>query len=99
MSIEANATVLRDNPSQSRFELWHDDQMIGLADYISSPDELTIAIPHTEIDPQQGGNGYGSIMVRDVLDTLRARGQRVIPQCSFVAHFIEVNPAYRDLVA
>lgn len=97
MSAPERNLELRDNPARSRFELWSGDELVGLADYHSRDD--VVAIPHTEIDPKHGGLGYGSTMVRAVLDELRAKHQRVIPQCSFVAAFIERNPEYRDLVA
>ncbi len=88
---------VRDNPARSRFELWRGDEMVGLADYICR--DGVVAIPHTEIDPTHGGQGYGSAMVRAVLDELRTKQQHVIPQCSFVAAFIARNPEYQDLVA
>ena len=93
---------LRDNLDQSRFELWISDStatptMVGITDYVSH--DGTVAIPHTEIDPSRGGRGYGSTMVRSTLDILRERGLQVIPQCPFVADFIDRNPEYLDLVA
>lgn len=54
---------------------------------------------HTEVDPRLRNRGLGAVLVRAVLDDLRARGDRVIPTCPFVAAFIRRNPEYEDLLA
>ncbi len=54
---------------------------------------------HTEVEPGQRNRGLGAVLVRYALDDLRARGDRVIPTCPFVAAFVRRNPEYEDLLA
>ncbi len=41
----------------------------------------------------------GSAIARAALDSARARGLRVIPQCPFIRAYIERHPEYQDLTA
>ncbi len=36
---------------------------------------------------------------RSVLETIRAKGGTVVPQCAFIAGYLERHPEYQDLVA
>ncbi|MGI8881153.1 MAG: GNAT family N-acetyltransferase [Jatrophihabitans sp.] len=93
MSDEAR---LETNTAAQRYEFYIGQRMIGLADYRDQGE--AISIPHTEIDPEVGGRGLGSRMVRGVLDDLRARHRQVLPDCPFVAKVIREDGSYLDLV-
>ncbi len=43
--------------------------------------------------------GFGSKLVRGVLDRIRAAGVKVVPRCEFVAAYIGRHPEHRDLLA
>lgn len=87
---------VKDAPDQSRFEIYVDDDRVGVLDYYLTGD--TITMPHTEIDPAYGGQGLGGALVKGALDEARSRGLSVRPACSFVRHYIEEHPEYQDLV-
>ena len=88
---------LRHNAEASRYELWDDGSMIGIADY--RPGEAGVLVfPHTEIATHRRGQGLGEVLVRAALDDVRQRGFRVVPACWFVDDFVRANPAYADLV-
>ena len=59
----------------------------------------TITFTHTKVPPSMEGQGIGSKLVRFALDSARDEGLKVVPQCPFVAAFIERHPEYRDLLA
>ncbi len=82
----------------SRYELWADGTMVGIADYRPRADG-TLVFPHTEISRERRGQGLGEVLVRGALDDVRARGEVIVPACWFVADFVQANPEYRDLVA
>ena len=86
-----------DNPDRSRYELYIDDELVGVADYVLERDVLVI--PHTEIERSRRGHGLGAILVRGLLDDVRSRGRTVVPRCWFVREFIEANASYADLLA
>ena len=70
---------------------------IAVVNYRLSPG--VISLNHTEVPDKLEGQGYGSKIVRCVLDIAPARGLKVVPACGFVAAFIRKNSDYRDLLA
>ncbi|MPY92874.1 MAG: GNAT family N-acetyltransferase [Acidimicrobiia bacterium] len=91
------ANVVRNNTERSRYELFDEDRLVGIADYEVLPDR--VVFPHTEIVPARRGQGLGAELVGAALDDVRGSGRRVVPQCWYVAEFIQDNPAYAELVA
>jgi predicted GNAT family acetyltransferase len=87
---------VRENLTEHRFEIWIDDELAGHTDYQGAGPALPFV--HTEIDERFGGRGLGSVLIREALDTVRARDGQVLPFCPFVTHFIEKHPDYLDLV-
>jgi predicted GNAT family acetyltransferase len=92
---EQSAYDVRDNPEMNRYELFVDERVIGIADYRRRGDVMLF--PHTVIDTNQRGQGWGAVLVRAALDDVGRQGLRLVAQCWFVAEFIELNPEYRDL--
>ncbi len=90
-------TEVRHNPDASRYELFVDGELCGIADYRDTG--AALVFPHTEIEPRRRGNGLGAVLVRAALDDVRRAGRTVVPACWFVAEFIDEHPEYRDLVA
>lgn len=90
-------TEVRDNPTKSRYELYEDGKLLGVADYRPMGDKL--AFPHTEIVPSRRNHRLGHVLVRGALDDVRRKGAKVVPYCWFVAEFIDDNPEYADLRA
>ena len=87
---------VRDNPSQLRFEILGDGKLAGFAQYVRRPGRVIFV--HTEIDPAFEGRGLGSQLAAAALDATRSSGERVVPLCPFIEHFIERHPQYADLV-
>jgi predicted GNAT family acetyltransferase len=88
--------LVEDNPAQHRFEILVDDSLAGFAEYLQRPG--VVILTHVEIDPAAQGKGVGSALARATLDQIRQHGDRVIPQCPFIASFIARHPEYADLV-
>ena len=87
---------VRNNEAASRYELFMDGELVGIADYQVAGDD--VVIPHTEIVHSLRGQGFGAVLVRGVLDDLRKSGRGVVPRCWYVAEFIDDHPDYEDLV-
>ena len=90
------ANTVRDNPAQHRFEMDLGDS-IAVANYTELPGAL--AINHTEVPSEHGGQGVGSELVRQVLEILRSRGLKVVPRCPFITYYLKKHPEYNDLLA
>jgi hypothetical protein len=89
--------VVRDNPGERRYELFVDEQLVGLATYSLSGQIMTI--PHSEVQPRFEGQGLGARLARFALDDARDRGLRVVPLCPFIAAYVKRHPEYAALVA
>jgi len=91
------ANVVRHNPGRERYELVVEGALVGVADYQLDGD--TFVFPHTEIEPSMRNRGLGAELVRGALDDVRRNRGTVVPQCWFVAQFIDEHPEYADLLA
>ena len=90
-------TEVRKNPDRSRYELFVDGELAGIADYHLSGN--AVVFPHTEIAGQRRGQGLGAVLVQAALEDVRQAGRTVVPRCWYVAQFIGDHPEFRDLVA
>ena len=87
---------VHDNPAEHRYELAVDGQT-AFAAYQREGDALVFT--HTEVPPELEGRGVGSRLVAGALAEVRAKGLKVVPQCPFVAAYMERHPETRDLLA
>jgi predicted GNAT family acetyltransferase len=94
MAVMSNE--VRDNPVHSRYELYVDGELVGIADYRVQGD--VVVMPHTQIDRDRRGNGLGAELVKGALDDIRASGRTVVAQCWYVAEFIDEHPEYQALL-
>src|SRR5258706_1641618 len=85
---------LRDNSAVARFDLDLDG---GLAFISSRGVGPTLWLNHAEVPAALGGRGVGTALVRQALDLIRSRGERMVAGCSFVAWFVRQHPEYADL--
>jgi len=84
-----------DNAGRGRFELAVPGG-VAFATYRRSPGVVTVL--HTEVPEALSGHGVGSALARGLLDIVRARGEKVVPRCPFLAAFMRKHPEYEDLV-
>lgn len=90
------ATEVSDDPQESRYVVRVDGDVAGFTEYLLHRGVL--ALVHTEIAPEFGGQGLATTLIAGTLDDARARGLTVQPFCSFVRRFIAGHPDYLDLV-
>lgn len=89
------AAVTHDSAAQ-RYALTADGAQAVL-DYELAGEVMTFT--HTFVPVELRGRGLAEILVRRGLADTRAAQRRVVPQCSYVARFIERHPEYHDLLA
>lgn len=85
-----------DAPEAKRFEARVDGKLAGFIQYKVRPDAVDLV--HTEVLDEFEGKGVGSVLVRRVLDDIRARDGKIIPTCPFVAEYIRRHPDYLNVV-
>ena len=84
------------NEPAHRYELRVDGE-IAIAAYRQEDD--VVVFTHTEVPQPLEGKGIGSRLIAAALEDVRRRGLKILPQCEFVAAYIERHPDTRDLVA
>lgn len=84
-------------PERDRFQLRRGDEVIGTAYYREADGVVTFT--HTEVDQSLQERGLGSTLVRRALEQVREAGERMTPECPFVAAYVERHPEFGDLVA
>ena len=87
---------VRHNEAARRYELTTDGQR-SVADYDLRAGRAVFS--HTFVPPELRGRGLAEELVRFALADARKRGWRVVPQCSYVARFIERHAEFQDLLA
>ena len=87
---------VRENATEDRFEIWVGAELAGITVY--EPEGQTLAFVHTQVETRFGGQGLATSLIGQALDTVRERGQAVLPYCPFVKAFIQKHPDYLDLV-
>ena len=85
-----------DNEAKSRFELGVEG---GLAVAMYERPGQTITFTHTVVPRQAQGHGVGQRLAAAALDSVLEQHLTVVPQCKFIAAFIEQHPEYQSLVA
>jgi uncharacterized protein len=85
-----------DAPEAKRFEARVDGNLAGFIQYQIRPEAIVLV--HTQVLDEFEGQGVGSVLVRRVLDDIRARNGKIIPTCPFVAEYIRRHPEYVDVV-
>lgn len=86
---------LRDNPEASRFEAELDGQL-AICEY--RIDGHVITFTHTEVPEVFQGKGVASKLIGFALDSARARGLTVTPNCSAVASYMQRHAESQDLL-
>jgi predicted GNAT family acetyltransferase len=95
--VKVSDYLVRDNPTENRFELITDGEVGALAVYRAH--DGVVRILHTETAHELRGRGLAGELARQTLDQIRSRGEKVIPSCPFFAKYISEHPDYQDLVA
>ncbi len=86
---------VRDNPSRHRFEI-DVDGVIAFSVYRHEPGVVTFV--HTEVPDALSGRGVGSKVAQGALEIVRARGEKVIAECPFIAGYIKKHLEFQDLL-
>ncbi|WP_336632369.1 MULTISPECIES: GNAT family N-acetyltransferase [unclassified Microbacterium] len=85
--MSENVQVVRNDEAQ-RYEITVDGTVAGFTEF--EPDaEGRLVFPHTSIDPAFGGRGLGTRLIAEAMADVAARGETVVPVCSFVVKYLK----------
>jgi hypothetical protein len=85
------------NELMQRFEL-NIEGHVAVLDYVEQGENV-LAFTHTFVPTELRGRNVAAILTRFALDDARRQGKKVVPQCSYVAAYLERNKEYADLQA
>ena len=68
---------------------------VGLAEFADRGDQRVFY--HTEVDPEFGGRGLATILIKQALDATRDDGKRIVPVCSMVGTVLKKHPEFDDI--
>lgn len=87
---------ITDNKEKNRFEAIIDGHL-AFVEYSVKPGILVLE--HTDVDKALAGKGVGSELIETVLLEMELRGLKAVPECSFIAKYIEKHPEWKSIVA
>ncbi|MET0137950.1 MAG: GNAT family N-acetyltransferase [Sphingobium sp.] len=87
---------VHNDEAESRYEL-EIDGSLAIAAYERR--EGAIIFTHTIVPEALEGRGIASRLIKAALADARAQNLKVVPQCEFVAAYIERHPEEQDLLA
>ena len=82
---------------RGRYGLWHGATYVGFLGYRLDGEVATLQ--HTIINEEYGRRGFARALVTLVLEQMRERGLRIIPECTYVQDYLRRYPEYNDLLA
>ena len=88
MSVERNEARHRFEMATPAGTAWLDYRLIG----------ETLYLTHAETPRAARGHGFAGQVTRAALEWARERGYRVVPQCGYVAGYMEIYPEFADLL-
>ncbi|ADW16734.1 hypothetical protein Despr_0558 [Desulfobulbus propionicus DSM 2032] len=80
------------NELMKRFEITLEGKTAVL-DYVEQND-TTLIFTHTFVPPELRGRNVAAILTEYALNDARSHGKKVVPQCSYVATYMERHHEY-----
>ncbi len=87
--------TISDNQAESRIETSIDGHLARI-DYLRNGNEITFT--HTFVPEELGGRGIAGHLAQYALELSRSEALAVIPQCPYIAKYIQKHPEFQDLV-
>ncbi|KFF59865.1 hypothetical protein JF66_08385 [Cryobacterium sp. MLB-32] len=88
---------VRHDEARRRYSLVIGDDTVGFVDYVLTPREVRFT--HTEIDPRWRRQGLAGILIEYALNDFSTNSRlTVVPQCPYVAQWIDDHAEYQDLL-
>lgn len=70
----------------------------ALLEYVPESNGAVYNVTHTEVPKAMRGRGIGGQLVRAVCEHARSNGIKLIPTCSYVAHYFTKNENEQDVM-
>ncbi|MDF2992445.1 MAG: N-acetyltransferase [Microbacterium sp.] len=94
--VNEHALEIIRNDDRARYEVREGDTLLGFAMFREEPGRVVFT--HTVVKPEYEGRGIGSELARHVIEATIAEGRSIVPECPFIAAYLEEHPEYADSV-
>jgi predicted GNAT family acetyltransferase len=84
------------NEGMNQFEL-HVDGKVAFLEYIKEGSKIHMT--HTEAPEELQGTGAAQTLVKKALEYSKENNLTVVPSCSYVAHYVNKHPEWRELLS
>lgn len=91
-----NTREFKVNERENQFEL-HEGNTFAFLEFIRK--EEKIYFTHTEAPQEMQGTGAAAQLVKEALGYSRSKGLTVVPQCSYVARYINNHTEWHDVLS
>ena len=96
MNNQGGNVTLQRNDVENQFEI-HYESNVAFIEYIIK--EEKIYLTHTEVPKALEGQGIGSKLVKMVLQYIKDHNMVLVPQCSFVAAYVNKHPEWHSILS
>lgn len=90
-------TPLIHNTALHRYEFQLDGG-VAYVEYEPSATEGVWRLTHTVVPPQFEGQGIARKLVEATLGDFRERGERIIPECTYIVRYLQRHPKWQSLL-
>ncbi|AJR06202.1 hypothetical protein H744_1c1177 [Photobacterium gaetbulicola Gung47] len=91
-----NHNVIHDKENQTYFVDLVDGYQAKVSYQISGN---VLTVDHSSVPEALRGQGYAGTMLEAVLETIAQEGYKIIPQCSYVVHYMNKHDEWQHLLA
>ncbi len=95
MTTDKTGRQVTVSPEPQKYTIAVDGKTVGFAEFADRGDQRVFY--HTEIDPDFGGRGLATVLVKEALDVARDDGKRIVPVCSMVGTVLKKHPEFDDI--
>lgn len=94
--IDAKTLEVTHNTAENRFEAKLGDDAMGVIDYHKQGSVYVLT--HTGVPEAYNGQGIAGRIAQVALDTIKAEGGQIVPQCPYIVTYLKRHPEYAPLV-
>ena len=92
-----NYDMINIEQNDKTFDLFYDAEKAGFLEYNKNKEGI-LEITHTEVDPEFGGKGLGTELVKAAVAEAQKNNLKILSLCPYAKKVIEKTPAFKDLL-
>ena len=92
-----NYDLINIEQNDKTFDLFYDAEKAGFLEYNKNKEGI-LEITHTEVDPEFGGKGLGTELVKAAVEDAQMNNLKILSLCPYAKKVIEKTPEFKDLL-